>query len=428
MAADPRYPIGPFPQPRSVLSPINPAHMSDPAPPARRPSWGRIGYILFLLVFTISCVELGARYYLGHVLHKASENKFRFNSYRVYEHVPGYQEREGDRIRLAINANGFRRSEDVPLTKPPGTVRIFFLGGSAAHGISSAAPYPVVHVDQTETVDAHLERLLTEAMPGTRIEVINAAVTGYQVFQHTQYLLTELLSYDPDMVIFFDGANDHYVNDPAYRYMEDFRYQFWRPRLQEPSIGGAFTYLGHWLSRYSAAFRGYMAWSMIRDAVRSGERVDWQAAYVDDATTISNHKAVSRDQFLRAIETNLFLLQRDGVKAVLCLQPMLVLRDTALLAAEERAFLHEDPNVKVLHPIVLDELKEVAQRWRVPLVDLNVTFNDPVHKGRQLLIDYCHLNGSGGEVCAQALLPVVQVLLRPTVADSSVTAPAGSGT
>lgn len=404
------------------------AAMADTAGPVRKSRWGHVGYILFLLVFTTVCVELGARYYLGHVLHKASENKFRFNSYRVYEHVPGYQERAGDRVRMAINANGFRRSEDVPLAKPPGTLRVFFLGGSAAHGISSAAPYPVEHVDQTETVDAHLERLLKDAVPGTRVEVINAAVTGYQVFQHTQYLLTELLAYDPDLVIFFDGANDHYVTNPDYRYMKDLRYQFWRARLQDPSVGGLFTYLGHWLSRYSAAFRGYMAWTMMRDAVRQGERVDWQAAYVDDATSVRDHRAVARDQFLRAIETNLFLLRRNGVKAVLCLQPMLVLRDTMLLAGAERAFLHRDPHVKALYPVVLEELREVAGRWGVPLVDLNVAFNDPVHKGRQLLIDYCHLNGAGGAVCAEALLPVVREQLWPPATDSTATAPAAPGT
>ncbi len=402
--------------------------MADNAGPARKSRWGRVGYILFLLVFTAVCVELGARYYLGNVLHKASENKFRFNSYRVYEHVPGYRESEGGRVRMAINANGFRRSEDVPREKPAGTLRVFFLGGSAAHGISSAAPYPVVNVDQTETVDAHLERLLKQAAPGTRVEVINAAVTGYQVFQHTQYILTELLAYDPDLMIFFDGANDHYVTNPDYRYMEDFRYQFWRARLQDPSVGGLFTYLGHWLSRYSAAFRGYMAWSMIRDAVRQGERVDWQAAYVDDATSIRDHRAVSRDQFLRAIETNLFLLRRNDVKAVLCLQPMLVLRDSTLLADAERAFLHKDPHVKALYPVVLDELREVARRWDVPLVDLNVAFNDPATRGQQLLIDYCHLNGAGGAVCAEALLPVVRAQLWPPVADSTVTAPAARGT
>ncbi|MBK9701257.1 MAG: hypothetical protein IPO79_14535 [Flavobacteriales bacterium] len=107
---------------------------------------------------------------------------------------------------------------------------------------------------------------------------------------------------------------------------------------------------------------------------------------------------------------------------------MLVLRDTSLLATEERAFLHQDPNVKALYPVVLEELNDMAQRWRVPLVDLNVPFNDPSHNGRQLLIDYCHLNGAGGEVCAKALLPVVQLLLRPTAMDSSATAPARSGT
>ena len=57
--------------------------------------WGRVAYVLFLTVFTLGCVEIGARYYLGHVLQKASDNKFRFNHYRVYEHVPGFHEGDG---------------------------------------------------------------------------------------------------------------------------------------------------------------------------------------------------------------------------------------------------------------------------------------------------------------------------------------------
>ncbi|MBK7086803.1 MAG: hypothetical protein IPH53_20020 [Flavobacteriales bacterium] len=101
---------------------------------------------------------------------------------------------------------------------------------------SVALPYPIEHVHMDGTVDAHLERMLKTSMPGQRVEVINAAVTGYHVFQHTEYLMSELLAYDPDMVIFFDGANYHYTNNPDYRYMTDLRHQFWKPLLQEPSL------------------------------------------------------------------------------------------------------------------------------------------------------------------------------------------------
>lgn len=393
----------------------------------RRSRWGRWGYYLFLVTFTIALVEIGARWYLGHVLQKSSSNKFRFNSYRVYEHVPGFREGDGERDWIIINGQGFRRDEEVQLKKPPGTKRIFFLGGSAAHGISSSAPYPVVHIYQDQTVDAQLERMLKEALPQERIEVINAAVTGYQVFQHTQYLLTELLAYDPDLVIFFDGQNDHYVNDTNYRYMTDFRYQFWKPLLQDPGAGTTWMAFANWMSRYSGAFRGYVAWRMTKDAVKEGERVDWLGPFVDERTTIANHRKVARNQFLRAIDDNLFLLSRDSVKAVICLQPQLTLRDSSKLSEEERAFLRPEPHIRALYPVVLDELREVTMRWKVPLVDMTPAINGREYDGRQLLIDYCHLSPLGGEACAKALLTVVREALWPAATDTAITAPAAPG-
>ena len=314
----------------------------------------------------------------------------------------------------------------MALTKPPGTKRIFFLGGSAAHGISSAAPYPIVHIYQDQTIDAYLERMLEQAMPRENVEVINAAVTGYQVFQHTPYLLTDLLPYDPDLVIFFDGQNDHYIFNPEYQYMTDCRYQFWKPLLQQPSLRTVWMAFANWMSRYSAAFRGYVAYTMTRDAVKEGERVDLSVPFVEDATTIANHRAVARDQFLRAIENNLFLLARDSVKAVLCLQPQLMLRDTAELSDAERAIFRQEPHIRALYPVVLDELHEVSARWNVPLVDMNPAMNDPVYRGRQLLIDYCHLSPLGGEACAKELFPVVREALWPTRPDT-ITAPAVPG-
>ncbi|MCB0794581.1 MAG: SGNH/GDSL hydrolase family protein [Flavobacteriales bacterium] len=386
---------------------------------------------MFLLIFTMACVEIGARFYMGQVLQKSAESKFRFNYYRVYEHVPGFTEGDGQGDRMTIERNGFRRVDDVAVEKAEGTFRIFLLGGSAAHGISSAPPYPIAHVNDDETIDAHLEVLLKEHLPGRKVEVINAAVTGYQVFQHTQYLLSELLEFDPDLVIFFDGANDHYSTNPEHRYLSDFRYQFWKTRLQEPSFGTVLDAFAFWMSKYSGAFRGYVAWKLNRDAQMNSKRIDLTRPYDTDQERIEAHKQLSGAQYLRSMETNLFLLQREGVKAIICLQPMLVLRDVDLLSDVESAFLNKDPNAPVLYPTVLQELEQVSRTWDVPFVDMNPAFNERAYDGEQLFIDYCHLNSKGGQVCAEHLLPVVVELIQgpPMIeADSArITAPEGSG-
>ena len=91
--------------------------------------------------------------------------------------------------------------------------------------ISSPAPHLIGAGAET---DSDLEKRLQIQFPNKNIEIINAAVTGYHVFNHTSYILAELLDYDPDLVIFFDGANDHFTNNPDYNSYSGFPYQFWR--------------------------------------------------------------------------------------------------------------------------------------------------------------------------------------------------------
>ena len=45
------------------------------------------------------------------------------------------------------------------------------------------------------------------------------------------------------MVIFFDGANDHYNNNPDFDYYGENRYQYWKNRLQKspPLSAGSIT-------------------------------------------------------------------------------------------------------------------------------------------------------------------------------------------
>src|SRR6267378_2378310 len=53
----------------------------------------------------------------------------RMDRWTAWRNTPGF-----DRIDIRHNGQGFRHDEEVAVEKPPNTVRIFLLGGSAAYG------------------------------------------------------------------------------------------------------------------------------------------------------------------------------------------------------------------------------------------------------------------------------------------------------
>ncbi len=100
---------------------------------------------------------------------------------------------------LVSNADGLREDHPIPLAKPPGEVRILFLGDSVTFGY-------LVRSDQcfVELV----ERELAERFPAARVECINAGVPGYSLFQGLRFLEGRGLSWDPDLVVLEFGWND----------------------------------------------------------------------------------------------------------------------------------------------------------------------------------------------------------------------------
>ncbi len=365
-------------------------------------------WLFSMFIFTIICLEIFGRIYLVKVLHKSTDQKFRFNSYHIYEHVPGFKEGENDKNWIEINNQGFRRTEETTRSKPKNTYRIFLMGASAAHGISTSQPYPLVHIYPDQTIDYYLEQMLEKKYKNVNFEVINAAVTGYKTNQHTTAILSELLDYHPDMMIFFDGANDHYVSNPAYNLYRDNEYQFWKERLQHPSVGGGLTYMMLWLSKGSAFARGYMSWKMSKDANESGDRLTSPRLEAKNKLKISNHKIAAKKSFLRSIETNISILKNNNIACLITLQPMLVLRDKKLLSKQEKSWLHQDENVQLLYPIVVDELKELTAKHGVGFFDFNPAFNEQKDQSKQLFVDYCHLSPAGGKKVAESVFSQVE--------------------
>jgi lysophospholipase L1-like esterase len=106
-------------------------------------------------------------------------------------------------IPVQINDRGLRGPE-VSLSKPPGTYRILNLGDSVVFGWG---------VRYEDTYGHQLQLLLDErhAGEGTRYEVINAGVPGWNVENALAYLQAEGLDYGPDLILLnFTVVNDVY--------------------------------------------------------------------------------------------------------------------------------------------------------------------------------------------------------------------------
>jgi hypothetical protein len=90
---------------------------------------------------------------------------------------------------------------DVP--KPVGTFRVVVLGGSTVEGWGVNSPL--------ESFPAKLQALLAAALAEhpaegvQRVEVINAGVSNYASDDEYLYLLADLLPFQPDLVIAYDG-------------------------------------------------------------------------------------------------------------------------------------------------------------------------------------------------------------------------------
>ena len=93
--------------------------------------------------------------------------------------------------------------QSFPAHKAAGTCRIFCLGGSAAYGYPFGAPV---------AFPRWLADGCTHLWPDRRFEVINAAGMSYGSYR-IRALITEILAYDPDLIVIYSGHNEFIEKD-----------------------------------------------------------------------------------------------------------------------------------------------------------------------------------------------------------------------
>ena len=100
-------------------------------------------------------------------------------------------------VEYRVNALGLRGPE-ATLEKPPGVKRVVVLGDSIAFGYWVAEP---------DAFPRQLEKLLPD-VPGSRVEVLDFGVPGYNLDQEIEALRVKALAFEPDVVVVAFCLND----------------------------------------------------------------------------------------------------------------------------------------------------------------------------------------------------------------------------
>ena len=120
---------------------------------------------------------------------------------RHYKYPPNYALRgaAGQAGETAhTNALGFRGPDFEP-AKPPGSMRVFCMGGSSTFGF---------HNDDDETYPHYLQEILAADAATAHVEVINAGFPYYHSGTIRALLEQELVGYAPDLVTIYSAYND----------------------------------------------------------------------------------------------------------------------------------------------------------------------------------------------------------------------------
>ena len=100
---------------------------------------------------------------------------------------------------VTTNAQGLRGQRPVAQAKPAGTLRVLCLGDSFTYGVG---------VDDIYAYPQLLEKVLQKRLPGRKVEVVNAGVPFYDIFDELSYFREKGVRLAADVVVLQFFIND----------------------------------------------------------------------------------------------------------------------------------------------------------------------------------------------------------------------------
>ena len=382
-----------------------------------------------LLTIMVAILEFSAVVYLKATRGYDGKHlyEFEFDPYKNILPARNYVDTRG----IKHNAAGFRRSSEVSVAKPANTYRIFLMGASAAYGTGGLWPHiqrDFAVIPNDKTIDAYLERTLGKQLPaGTKVEVINAAITSTWTHHSLIYLNQSILKYDPDMVLFMDGFNDMLFSNPNHDQFGSYIYNGQSTEVMgPPTVSSLVAANGWWWYRKSAfvhvSVRALRNLKLVLTAPEPGERQP-----MDVEKSVANLQQVFQNNALKMHRRSGLILRDESVHAVFMLQPMLILErdkkpmgdvEQKLMAFNVSSYLpnYEQFAIRATN-FIKDRERQMASEVGGQFLDLTGIY-DGVKE--QIFTDYCHLTPLGNELLANhvasRILPTIQADLAKRTA------------
>ena len=398
-----------------------PAQPAAPAPSLSRGKRWLFSGILLLLVLGLG--ELAASVFLRVTRGYDGRHLYQYD-YDAYKNIlpaRNYVDTRG----IVHNAQGFRRTTNVSVVKAPGAIRVFIMGGSTAYGLGGLWPFiqrDYAVLKNAETIDSYLENELRKAFPGRQVEVINAAITSTWTHHSFIYINQSILKYHPDMVLFLDGYNDYYFDEPGHDQFASYAYN--NPAeviMGAPTIKSLMYANGWWLFRKSALFHVLgRAAQIAKQAVTPKPA---QPPIPVDSAIAGIQRNFPKDALKMHRRSGLILLD-EGVVPVFMLQPMLILeraRLTTMPPIERKLFefdvSSQKPNVETFYRRAVDVVRadEEAMTKEIGAQYIDLT---GIYAGAQgqMFTDYVHLTPRANEILAGEVAKRIEPLLAARLA------------
>lgn len=392
--------------------------MKEAPPVGELPTWKRLLFGFVLACVGIAVLEVSAHAYLRvfRGYDGTSFLQYQFDPYKSIHPVPDWRDTRG----VTHNAQGFRRTEEVQRRKPAGTYRVFLMGASTAYGTGGLWPHlqqEFAVLDNSETIDAYLEALISSHLPGSHVEVINAAIPSVWTHHHLIYLNQAILGYKPDLVLFLDGLNDHFHFDGGHDQFASYAYneQAWTI-MGPPTVRSLIRMNGWWVFRRSAfAQVSGRALQELSTVLRGAP----QRGAINPVVAVEQLQRVFPENALAMIERSALILKHEGIPAVFMLQPMLALersRADRMVPVERELFrfnLEANPigYEEFLHratPVVASMVGHTVEALDASFLDLTNVFWEAEE---QMFTDYAHLTPAANRRVAEEIYRVVRPLL-----------------
>jgi hypothetical protein len=407
---------------------------------ARHPKTTLCVTVLVLL----GLIELACYLVVVFTGHRDLQFQYSYNrilsGYTVFQNVPGHSFRTSAIKSAAsepdpvLDEHGFLHDTPITREKPPGTFRIFLVGGSTAFGAGQniryhgVHPYPDGLYAYPSSIAGQLQSYLQTHNPAVHYEVINAAGFERRIHQSFLQYVETLSQFHPDLIISLEGMNDVYsvVTGTPFEDLDQ-QFPFYVDLYQNQ----------HSLLRYSSTYYVlstlYSKWVNRQRSAEPAPTATAPASSGGPQSTPSSGESAGRayydkekgrytqhaERLLQIVRQYFAVLQADHQPTIFALQPLLNRRKVnkhlseteqklagVMVPAGAEASASVDQCALLLSYFYDDYLSEAlrktAREYGVDYLDLNAEIAS-LGPDVEFYVDYCHLTLDGNRRVAEIL-------------------------